>query len=75
MIRQARLRRCGSRSRQALVAEQFLELIDDDQQVLLCAEMGLFDQRARVAAARERLEAAGTEEAKAALPLSRDAGL
>jgi pyruvate-ferredoxin/flavodoxin oxidoreductase len=32
-------------------------------------EMGLFDQRARVAAARERLEAAATPEAKAALPL------
>jgi pyruvate-ferredoxin/flavodoxin oxidoreductase len=32
-------------------------------------ESGLFDQRARVAAARERLEAAGGAEAAAALPL------
>jgi hypothetical protein len=59
------LRRRGSRSRKALVAEQLFELIDDDQQVLPCVEMGLFDRidEAELAHAQRRLHHLGRREA------------
>jgi len=45
------------------------EMIDDLISADQNSEMGLYDQRMRVAAARERLEADGSPEAMAALPL------
>jgi pyruvate-ferredoxin/flavodoxin oxidoreductase len=45
------------------------ELVDGLLSADQSSEAGLYDQRARVAAARERLEADGSDQAKAALPL------
>ncbi|HLE38775.1 MAG TPA: pyruvate:ferredoxin (flavodoxin) oxidoreductase [Acidimicrobiia bacterium] len=51
--------------RDVVGAELVEGLVGADQ----ATETGIFDQRARVAAARERLEAAGTPQAAATLPL------